>query len=167
MKKAAIVTGAGTGPGSKLGTAAALKLSQQGYFVYLVGRNTKEHKEDLQEVALRCRQGASIIGCDLIDPVQTQIKFAADVLGVKIHRIEVLVNNCDRDELLETQNLASVLIPYFKKQAAGRIVNLASDPAEKPALADWTQKLNRELSNFKVRAVVQSSAEESFESPQA
>lgn len=173
-KKAVLITGAGSG----IGAAAAREFAKNGYFVYLLGRN----KEKLQETALTCRSGASVIGCDLADSAQVQKKIG-EILAVKVHQIEVLVNNAGRferhdtvagsDELWLSQFQVNMLgpvrvtrlfIPYFEQQGFGSIVNVSSTLGMKPtadtsayaatkaALINWTQALALELGPKKIRA---------------
>lgn len=173
MKKAALITGAGSG----IGAATAREFSSQGYFVYLLGRD----KEKLQQTALTCRQGASIIGCDLRDAAMVTKK-VQDVLSTPLHRIEVVVNNAGTyqthstvegsDDLWNEQfqihvmgpvRLARMLFPYFQKHGGGSIVNVASTLGLKPtantsaysamkaAMINWTQSLALEGAGSKIR----------------
>lgn len=174
MKKAALITGAGSG----IGAATAIEYAKNGYFIYLMGRN----REHLEEVALKCRSGASIVSCDITDPAALN-KRLDDVLGAKIHKVEVLVNNAGiykahtieegSDELWTNHfevNLFShvrivrAFFPYFKKQGGGSIVNISSTlglrpqgptsaySASKAAMINWTQSLALEGGPFQIRA---------------
>lgn len=174
MKKAALITGAGSG----IGAATAIEYSKNGYFVYLMGRR----REHLEEVALKCRSGASIFSCDITDKAALN-KRLEDVLGAKIHRVEVLVNNAGIykthtteegsdeiwDEHFEVNLFAHVRIvrpffPYFKNQGGGSIVNISSTlglrphgptsaySASKAAMINWTQSLALEGGPFQIRA---------------
>lgn len=174
MKKAALITGASSG----IGSAIALEYAKNGYFVYLMGRN----KERLQEVALRCRSGASLLSCDMTDTMALQ-KRLDEVLSSKIHRVEVVVNNAGiyethsteagHDELWQRQMEMNLMVPvrivraffpYFKELGGGSIVNISSTlgmrpqgptsaySASKAALINWTQSLALEGGPFQIRA---------------
>lgn len=174
MKKAALITGASSG----IGAAIATEFSKNGYFVYLMGRN----KERLQDVALKCRSGASIVSCDLSDEAALN-KRLSEVIGAKIHRVECVVNNAGiyeahnteegSDEIWRRQfevnmlgplRIVRALFPYFKEQGGGSIVNIASTlglrpqgptssyAAVKAALINWTQSLALEGGPHKIRA---------------
>lgn len=167
MKKAALVTGASSG----IGRATALEFSKQGYFVYLMGRN----KEHLEEVALQCRHGASLLSCDLTIPAQVE-KRLPEIFENPLYRLEVLVNNAGiyathdltqgSDDLWRQQfetnmlapvRLARALVPYFLRHGGGSILNVSSTLGLKPmamtgaysamkaALVNWTQSLALEL----------------------
>lgn len=173
MKKAALITGASSG----IGAATALEFSKQGYFVYLMGRN----KERLQEVALKCRAGASLLSCDLADLAAVD-KRLLEVTGHKLYQLQVLVNNAgiyepgttekSTDEswsrqfavnLMAPIHLTRALIPYFKAQGGGSIVNVSSTlglrptadtaaySASKAALNNWTHSLAQELGSSQIR----------------
>jgi NAD(P)-dependent dehydrogenase (short-subunit alcohol dehydrogenase family) len=174
VKKAALITGASSG----IGAATAIEFANNGYFVYLMGRN----KERLEEVAMRCRSGASLLSGELTDP-KVMEKRLNEVLTSKAHRIEVLVNNAgifDRhtteegsDDLWMKQfevnmmipvRLVRAFFPYFKAQGGGSIVNVSSTLGMKPALGtsaysavkaamnSWTQSLAIEGGPSKIRA---------------
>jgi NAD(P)-dependent dehydrogenase (short-subunit alcohol dehydrogenase family) len=174
LKKAALITGASSG----IGKATALEFAQQGYFVYLMGRN----KAHLEEVALQCRHGAMILSCDLKDPAQVE-KRVHEILENPSYQLEVLVNNAGiykpnttedgTDELWREQfevnvmgsvRLTRLLVPYFKKYKKGSIVNVSSTlglsptagtgaySATKAAMNNWTQSLALELGSFGIRA---------------
>ena len=174
MKKAALITGASSG----IGAATAIEFANNGYFVYLMGRN----KERLEQVAMRCRSGASLLSGELTDP-KIMEKRLNEVLTSKAHRVEVLVNNAgifDRhtteegtDELWMKQfevnmmipvRLVRAFFPYFKAQGGGSIVNVSSTLALKPVLGtsaycavkaamnSWTQSLAIEGGPSKIRA---------------
>lgn len=174
MKKAALITGAGSG----IGAATAIEYAKNGYFIYLMGRN----REHLEEVALQCRSGASIVSCDITDPTALQ-KRLDDVLGAKIHKVEVLVNNAgiykpntveeSSDEIWKSHfevnlfapvRIVRAFFPYFKTQGGGSIVNISSTlgirpqgptsaySASKAAMNNWTQSLALEGGPFQIRA---------------
>ncbi len=172
-KKAVLITGASSG----IGAATAKEFSRQGYFIYLLGRN----REKLQETALQCRNGASIIACDLQDHIQVTKKIN-EVLAVKVHQIEVLVNNAGifkrhssvegSDEIWLEQFQVNVLgalrvtrlfVPYFIQAGRGSIVNVSSTLGLKPtadtsaysatkaAMINWTQSMAQELGGQNIR----------------
>nr|WP_295899175.1 SDR family oxidoreductase [uncultured Bdellovibrio sp.] len=174
MKKAALITGASSG----IGAATAIEYAKNGYFVYLMARN----KERLQEVAAKCRSGASIVSCDVTD-VAALNKRLDEMLTTKIHRIEVVVNNAGiyqthsteegTDEiwmkqfevnLLGPVRIARAFFPYFKEQGGGSIVNISSTlglrpggsnssySASKAAMVNWTQSLALDGGPHKIRA---------------
>ena len=174
MKKAALITGASSG----IGAATALEFSKNGYFVYLMGRN----RERLEEIALKCRGGASILSCDLTDPKAVE-KRLKEMTSMKIHRVEVVVNNAgiferanteeSSDELWQRQfevnmmgpiRIARGVFPYFKAQGGGCIINVSSTlglrpsgptsaySAVKAAMVNWTASLALEGGPHKIRA---------------
>lgn len=173
MKKAVIITGAGSG----IGRATSLLFSQQGYFVYLIGRN----KQALEEVASLCRSGARRYGCDLTSSEQIT-KTMADILGQKDTDIQALVNNAgffsrkpflqstpeDWLKMMNTNLLGPValtqkVIPYFLEREHGSIVNVASTlglktaedvsayAASKAAMISWSQSLAIEYGKKQIR----------------
>lgn len=173
MKKAALITGAGSG----IGAATAREFANQGYFLYLLGRD----KEKLQETAVHCRNGASIIGCDLRDAAMVQKKMH-DILATPVHQLEVLVNcagtfqnhslQSGTDEIWREQfeihimgpvRLARLIWPYFQDHGGGSIVNVSSTlgmrptantssySAMKAAMINWTQSLALEGAPTKIR----------------
>lgn len=172
-KKAALITGAGSG----IGAATALQLSQAGYFIYLMGRD----KEKLQEVALQCEHGASLLSGDIRDPAVVA-KRLGELISTNIHEVEILVNNAGTfaqhntlsgsDDLWKEQfeihvlaplRLVRGLIPYWQKLGRGSIVNVASTlglrptantsaySAMKAAMVNWTQSLALELGPTQIR----------------
>lgn len=174
MKKAALVTGASSG----IGAATAIEFAKNGYFIYLMGRD----KERLQEVALRCRSGASIVSCDITDTAALN-KRLDEILTAKIHRVEVVVNNAGIYETHSTETgsddiwkrqfevnlfaptrIVRAFFPYFKAQGGGSVVNISSTlgirpqgptgaySASKAAMINWTQSLAFEGGEFNIRA---------------
>lgn len=174
MKKAALITGASSG----IGAATAVEFANNGYFVYLMGRN----KERLEQVAMKCRSGASLLSGELTD-TKVMEKRLNEVLTSKAHRLEVLVNNAGIFERHNTEEghddlwmkqfevnmmipvrLVRAFFPYFKAQGGGSIMNVSSTLGIKPALGtsaysavkaamnSWTQSLAIEGGPFKIRA---------------
>ncbi|MEN0059284.1 MAG: SDR family oxidoreductase, partial [Bdellovibrio sp.] len=136
MKKAVLITGASSG----IGAATAIEFSRQGYFVFLMGRN----KERLQEVALRCRSGASLLTCDITDADATA-KRLQEIQNSRLHQLSVLVNNAGIYETHSTESggddvwlrqfevnlfaavrITRQLFPLFKEQGGCSIVNVSS-----------------------------------------
>ena len=136
QQKAALVTGASSG----IGLATAIELGRRGYFVYLMGRN----KARLENVALSCERGASILSCELRDRTEVNRRLQ-EMMATSVHRVEVLVNNAgiysakpfgetsdqEWDEQYQVNLLAPVqisraLFPYFAKNKKGSIVNVSS-----------------------------------------
>lgn len=174
MKKAVIISGAGSG----IGKSTALEFSKQGYFVYLLGRN----KERLEEVASLCSSGARRYGCDLNETEQIK-KTCKDIISQKDTDIQVLVNNAGIYEtnegfsggltswrkqfetnLFGAVELTQLIFPLFKTRNGGSIVNVSSTlglkvvanvsayAASKAAMNSWTQSLALEGGPHKIRA---------------
>jgi NAD(P)-dependent dehydrogenase (short-subunit alcohol dehydrogenase family) len=171
MKKAVVITGAGTG----IGAATALEYSKNGYFVFLLGRRL----EKLKDVASRCPEAETIV-CDVSDA--SQVKNAAmRILGFS-GAVQSLVNNAGiferhsfedaGEELWRRQfetnffgavNLTREIFPYFKSKKNGYIVNVSSTlglkptsdtgaySASKAAMISWTQSLALEGGPHKIR----------------
>lgn len=173
MKKAAIITGASSG----IGAATAITFANNGYFVFLLGRN----EDRLHEVALQCPAGSSLLKADLTNETSTQkyIKHLSERPDVQL---EVLVNNAG---IYETHNfldqgldiwkkqfevnlfgslrITQGVLPHFIKQKKGSIVNVSSGlglrasanagaySAAKAAMVSWTQSLAQELGPQGVR----------------
>jgi NAD(P)-dependent dehydrogenase (short-subunit alcohol dehydrogenase family) len=172
MKKAVVITGAGTG----IGAASALEFSKSGYFVFLLGRRL----EKLQEVATRCQESQTIV-CDVAD--SEQVKKAAAQIRDFSGTVQTLVNNAgifERKSFEESDDgvwmrqfeinffgavrLTRELFPYFKSKKSGYIVNVSSTLGLKPsaetaayssskaAMINWTQSLALSGGPFGIRA---------------
>ncbi len=172
MKKAVLITGAGSG----IGEATVYEFSKNGYFVFLLGRD----KDKLERVAGNCKFGASRIACDLTDP--SQITKAVDHLKSRPDvKLEVLVNNAGiferhpysagieiwekifKTNLMGPVNLTQQVVPLMIAQGSGSIVNVSSTLGIKPvadvssycavkaAMNNWTQSLALELAPKKIR----------------
>lgn len=173
MKKAAIITGAGSG----IGAAAAHEFAKNGYHVILIGRN----EDKLKKVASKISD-SSILTADLsdlsqIDPLVEKIKNIPNI------QIEVLINNAGifhRASIQETTEqiwqdmfqtnvfaavkLTRLMIPIFQKNKKGSIVNISSTlglntapntsaySASKAAMINWTNSLALELGSQNIRA---------------
>lgn len=175
MKKAALITGASSG----IGAATARFFSKNGYFVYLLGRNA----ENLEQVALGCPAGSSILKCDLADTklIQKAINHLHERSDTKL---EVLVNNAGiflRDSAQDKEistwrkqfetnlfgavELTNGLVDLLIKNK-GSIVNVSSGlglrpsanvvgySASKAAMNAWTLGLAQELGPQGVRVNV-------------
>ena len=83
MNKIAIITGAGTGVGREV----AIKLSNDGMIVYLIGRRSK----NLEETANECINEAIVYPLDVSDP--KKVKNFFDNVDNQHKRIDLLFNN--------------------------------------------------------------------------
>ena len=83
MTRIAIVTGAGTG----VGRASALKLSEVGYTVILIGRR----KDKLEETKTACKANAIVLPMDVTR--ETDVKKCFEMVKETFSRIDVLFNN--------------------------------------------------------------------------
>lgn len=161
-QQSALVTGAGSG----IGAATAVALSELGYFVYLLGRDSRK----LENVAKQIPQ-SQILVADLIhgDALEKAIQPA---LHNSTAPLTALINNAGiferhdvaggTDEVwraqFETNLLGAVRItrliwPKLEKQKKGSIVNVSSTLGLKPtadtgaysavkaAMVNWTQSL--------------------------
>lgn len=159
--KTVIVTGGSSG----IGKATALALVQKGCTVYDFSRHD------------RGTEGVIHIDCDVTDSAQFE-SAVASVAGKEGH-IDVLVNNAgfgisgateftkneDAKRLLDVNlfgvvNGCKAVIPYFRKQGYGRIINLSSVAAvipipfqswysvSKASVSVYTAALRNELKGF-------------------
>ena len=84
MNKVAIITGAGTG----VGKATAIKLSDAGFSVILIGRR----KDKLEETKAVCNDQARVFPMDVSNEVDVNKCF--EMIKKNFSRIDVLFNNC-------------------------------------------------------------------------
>lgn len=173
MKKAVLITGASSG----IGAATAKLFASNGYFVFLMGRN----EERLQEVAIECKSGASILKADITDSAKLD-KYIKHLYERPEVDLQVLVNNAGIFEMhsfedkgleiwrqqFEVNLFGSVaitqgILPLFKKKKKGSIVNVASTlgvhpkakmsaySASKAAMIAMTQALAHEVGHDGIR----------------
>ena len=83
MNKVAIVTGAGTG----VGKVTAIKLSDAGFSVILIGRR----KEKLEETKTECNDQALVLPMDVSNEVD--VKKCFEMIKKNFSRIDLLFNN--------------------------------------------------------------------------
>ena len=83
MNKVAIVTGAGTG----VGKVTAVKLSDAGFTVILIGRR----KDKLEETKTACNDQALVLPMDISD--ERDVKKCFEMIEKKFSRIDLLFNN--------------------------------------------------------------------------
>ncbi len=137
-KKAAIVTGGGTG----IGRAIALAYAREGGTVAVLGRRREPLDEVVQEIAELGAQGLPIV-CDVTR--SDEVKRAVGEVEQTFGRLNVLVNNAgalsvstvetiseeDWDHVIET-NLkgpflfSRAVLPAFRRAGGGVIVNIGS-----------------------------------------
>jgi NAD(P)-dependent dehydrogenase (short-subunit alcohol dehydrogenase family) len=171
MKKAVIITGAGSG----IGAATALEFAKNGYFPFLLGRRV----EQLLNVVRQCGEGEAI-SCDVTQP-ESVAKAFSTIKNFGAVTVETLVNNAgifDRhdfsasDEVWAKQfevNLFGAVrvtretIPFIRHHGKGAIVNISSTlglkptaetaaySASKAAMNNWTQSLALELGKYNIR----------------
>lgn len=168
----ALVTGASSGIGKDI----ALLLADRGYHLVLVARR----EEELEEVAARCKYGATVIAMDLGTPGAAQRLFEA--VRVKELPIEVLINNAGfgrveehvstQLEVLESMNhlnitclssLCRLFGEPMKERGHGAILNVGSTAsylaipgmanyaATKAYVASFTRALRFELAKHGVQ----------------
>ena len=173
MKKAVLITGASSG----IGAATAEYYASQGYFVYLLGRN----EERLQNVAMKCKNGASLLKCDLNNDAQVD-KYTKHLFERPDTKLEVLVNNAgifeghsplnDSMEIWHRQfdtnffgsvKLTMKVLPLLVKAQGAWIVNVSSGlglrpspqyaaySAAKAAMVSWTKSLAQALGKEQIR----------------
>ncbi len=137
--KIALVTGAGRG----IGLAVAKELAENGAFVYINYRGSKEQAEAAAMELSNTKGGAQAIQCDVAD--FQACKEMIDVIIKEKGRIDILVNNAgitkdnllmkmseeEFDQVLDT-NLKGAFHTirhasrYMLKQRSGKIINIAS-----------------------------------------
>lgn len=177
MARVAVVTGAGSG----VGQAVALKLSEAGYEVVVLGRTVK----NLQETVDRAHGPGHIwaVRCDVADRAAVR-RMAAEVIG-KHGAVEVLVNAAGTNvprralEVLSDEDYEQMIgvnmhgayycvqafLPGMRERGKGTIVNVISDAAlaaspkagpgyvmSKFGLRGLTQAINAEERGRGVRA---------------
>ncbi|MDZ4676192.1 MAG: SDR family oxidoreductase [Oligoflexia bacterium] len=140
-KPAVLVTGAGTG----IGASVAQIFSDNGYEVILTGRRL----EYLEKVAAKLKTKNHVIQSDLTD--EKSIKDLISACIKKTPHIGILINNAGtfhRGDFLQSTDLvwqemfdihvmapvrlSRLLIPQFKKNKSGVIINVASTAGLRP-----------------------------------
>lgn len=135
--KVAVITGAGSG----IGRAVALKLSQEGWAVALLGRRP----EPLSEVASECGPLAMPCPCDIgnapavaevIDSVQQKhgrIDALVNCAGINVPQRALEVLSVEDYEKVIQTNLngafycVSAVLPIMRKAGGGTVVNINSE----------------------------------------
>ncbi|MCX7920585.1 MAG: SDR family oxidoreductase [Clostridia bacterium] len=174
MKKTVLITGASTG----IGKETALYFHENGWNVIATMRNPERRKTELHN-----KKDIDLIHLDVLDStsIQNAINFAINKYG----KIDVLVNNAgyalvgpfevSSREQIEKQFQTNVfglmdvmreVIPVFKKQKEGVIVNLASIGGRtafplyssynstKWALEGFSESVHYELKPFNIKVKV-------------
>jgi len=172
-KASVLVTGASSGIGAEI----VREFSRNGYFVFLLGRNT----EKLKKVQDSCAGPTEILAFDLkdLENYQTQILKLIETQ----EKFEVIVNCAgvfdrsafaDTDEhvwceqfevnLLSSVRLTRLVWPLFVKNKKGSILNISSTLGLKPvpgtsaysamkaAMINWTESLAQEGGALNIRA---------------
>ncbi len=174
MKKAVIITGAGSG----IGEATCLEFAKNGYFVFLLGRRLEALKKVLDQI----KNNGLILVCDLTDPASVK-QAIQKIFSTSDTHVTALVNNAgifkrqsfesSTDELWLDQfntnlfgavRITREVFPYFKKQKQGSVLNVSSTlglspaanisaySASKAAMVNWTQTLALEGGPLGIRA---------------
>ena len=103
MNKVAIVTGAGTG----VGKATAVKLSDAGFSVILIGRR----KEKLEETKTECNDQALVLPMDVSNEVD--VKKCFETIKKSFSRIDLLFNNAGT--FLSSKTIDEINFSEWKK----------------------------------------------------
>ena len=103
MSRIAIVTGAGTG----VGKAAAVKLSNAGFTVILIGRR----KDKLEETKKACNAHAVVLPMDVTK--ETEVKQCFEILENSFSRIDLLFNNAGT--FLSSKNIDKINFNEWKE----------------------------------------------------
>ena len=171
----AIITGASSG----IGAATALKLSNEGYDLLLLGRNL----ENLEKTKKACVGSGKIevLNFDLKNVAQHKNQIETQIL--KLSKPTLLVNNAgiykpnnfaDSDislwleqfqvNLFAAVQLTQIIWPYFVKNKKGSIINISSTLGVKPtantgaysaskaAMNNWTISLAQDGGSHNIRA---------------
>ncbi len=177
-KRAAVVTGAGSG----IGQAIAVVFAQAGIDIALAGRRA----EALKETAERIRRIGSdplVVPTDVTD--RPSVQALADRTLERFGRIDILVNNAgintlkrtlkdisdeDWDRVIQINltgafNAFRAVLPQMEKQEDGLVINISSMAgkhagiiggtaysASKFGMASLTQSINAELRDIGIRA---------------
>lgn len=173
--KVILVTGAGRG----IGAAICRRLGRDGARVIAVARTAAEIEAVVEELRA-CRSDCLAVPTDLSKP--EQIEQLAATIRDDVGQLDVLVNNAgiawvkpvEQITLADWRALMSVnldavflltreLLPLFRSQGAGQIINIGSDAsirgigrmtcycASKFALRGFTMALREELKGSKIR----------------
>lgn len=171
--KYALVCGSTAG----IGKATALALAEEGVQITLIARNENKLKATLE--ALPKHRHHDYIIADFSNP--TELKAKVEAYITENHGFHILVNNTggpkggpvftakiDEFESAFTQHLkcnhvlAQAVVPFMKREAYGRIINVISTSVKQPldglgvsntirgAVANWSKTLANELGQFGV-----------------
>ncbi len=179
-KKITLITGASRG----IGKATAILLAKNGYFPILLARNEIQLKAAVSEIQAMNLEGTYY---DLDITNEDAVKKTVNAIIAQYGRIDVLVNNAgigyfkemetitttEWDQVMDvnvkgTFLLTKAIVPLFKNQQSGHIVNIASDVsrrtfpngslycASKYAMDAFTSSIRKELRvhNVKVSQIM-------------
>lgn len=172
MKKAVLITGAGSG----IGAATARRFSQSGWFVLLAGRTV----DPMVQLAQELRFGASVLKIDLTNSASIK-KYIDELAKREDISLQCLVNNAAifrrhdiasgtaewveqfATNVFGTVELTQACLPLLRASGSASIVNVASTlglrptadtsaySASKAALVSFTQSLAQALGPEKIR----------------
>ena len=115
MNKVAIITGAGTG----VGKATAVKLSDAGFSVILIGRR----KNKLDETKTACNNEAIVIPMDVSN--ETEVKKCFELVEKEFSRVDLLFNNAGT--FLSSKTIDKINFTLFIEYFESAFVNDDND----------------------------------------
>jgi 3-oxoacyl-[acyl-carrier protein] reductase len=143
--KVAIVAGASKG----LGKAVAMELAREGANLVICARNENTLLATAQEIG--SQTGAQVLALPTDVSKSSDVESLINKAVARFGRIDILINNAggppfgifenfsDEDwakaielNLLSTVRMTRAVLPYMKKQGAGRIINITSLAAKEP-----------------------------------
>ncbi len=169
MSKIILITGASSG----IGKCCAEYLSQKGYIVYGTSRKPMvSQKENLHFLEMDVTNRDSIqAGVNKIIAEQGRIDVVVNNAGMGIGGALELVTSEEMKLQMDTNfmgmtNVCSVVIPIFRAQQEGKIINMSSIAgvmgipyqgaysASKAAVESYSECLSLELRRFNIRVII-------------
>lgn len=142
--KVALITGGSRG----IGAACAILLARAGANVVITYQKNERAANQVLKKILSLNKKAIAVKCNIEN--FKEVKRAVSIIIGRFHKIDILVNNAgvwtespienlsDKlwDETLNinlkgTMNFCKAVVPYMKKQKAGRIINISSTAGQR------------------------------------